>query len=190
MTRPSDESKRTLSAILQPFRIQFVEAAPKYGPTPTEASARSPTTVCNDRSTSTPAVQSTRDVPLLRIEIIYWTGLLDETRELARRIVIHMVLFATGQPGTETQQISSPTTSVITMRFWVEAGLAASSGFLAILTLFTRDWIEALAGFDLDNNNGSFEWTIVASLFLACILLSIAARADWRRLSLSAHVGI
>jgi DNA-binding NarL/FixJ family response regulator len=98
-------------------------------------------------------------------------------------------LFATGQPGTETPQISSPT-SVITMRFWVEAGLAALSGFLAILTLFTRDWIEGLTRFNLDNENGLFELTIVAALFLVCILLSIAARADWRRLSLSAHAGI
>jgi hypothetical protein len=52
----------------------------------------------------------------------------------------------------------------IRIRFWVEAGLAALSGFLGILTLFTRDWIEALTGFDPDNHNGSFEWMIVAML--------------------------
>ena len=75
------------------------------------------------------------------------------------------------------------------MRFWVEAGLAALCGFLAILTLFTRDWIEALTGFDPDNHNGSFEWGIVAALFLVCILLSIAARADWRRLRSSPLAG-
>jgi DNA-binding NarL/FixJ family response regulator len=98
-------------------------------------------------------------------------------------------LFATGQPSAETPQISS-STGVITMRFWVEAGLAALCGFLAILTLFTRNWIEVLAGFNADNNKGSFEWTIVAALFLACILLSMAARADWHRLSSSAHAGI
>ena len=98
-------------------------------------------------------------------------------------------LFATGQPSTETPQISS-STGVIIMRFWVEAGLAALCGFLAILKLFTRNWIEVFTGFNPDNNNGSFEWTIVAALFLACILLSIAARADWHRLSSSAHAGI
>jgi hypothetical protein len=75
------------------------------------------------------------------------------------------------------------------MRFWVEAGFAALSGFLAILTLFTRDWVEALTGFDPDNHDGSFEWVIVAVLLLVCILFSIAARADWRRLSPSALAG-
>jgi hypothetical protein len=77
-------------------------------------------------------------------------------------------------------------TSNLRVRFWVEAGLAALCALLAILTLFTRDWIEALTGFDPDNHNGSFEWMIVAALALVCILLSIAARADWRRLRSSA----
>ena len=80
--------------------------------------------------------------------------------------------------------------SSVRVRFWVEAGLAALCGFLAILTLFSRDWIEALTGFSLDNHDGSFEWAIVAALFFVCILLSIAARADWRRLSSAAHAEI
>jgi hypothetical protein len=74
-------------------------------------------------------------------------------------------------------------TSNVRMRFWVEAGLGALCGFLAILTLFTRDWIEALTGFDPDNHNGSFEWMIVVALFIVCTLFSIAACADWRRLT-------
>ena len=80
--------------------------------------------------------------------------------------------------------------SSIRTRFWIEAGLATLCGSLGVLTLFTRDWIEALTGFNPDNHTGSSEWTIVAALFLVCILLSIAARADWRRLSLSARAGI
>lgn len=80
-------------------------------------------------------------------------------------------------------------TSNLRVRFWVEAGLAALCALLAILTLFTRDWIEALTGFDPDNHNGSFEWMIVAALALVCTLLSIAARADWRRLRSSALAG-
>jgi hypothetical protein len=80
-------------------------------------------------------------------------------------------------------------TSNVRMRFWAEAGLAALCGFLAILTLFTRDWVEALTGFDPDNHNGSFEWMIVAALLLVCILFSIAARADWHRLGSSELTG-
>jgi hypothetical protein len=80
-------------------------------------------------------------------------------------------------------------TSNLRVRFWVEAGLAALCALLAILTLFTRDWIEALTGFDPDNHNGSFEWMTVAALALVCILLSVAARADWRRLRSSALAG-
>jgi hypothetical protein len=80
--------------------------------------------------------------------------------------------------------------SSVRVRFWVEVGVAALCGFLAILTLFTRDWIEALTGFDPDNHNGTLEWAIVAALFLVCIMSSIAALADWRRLSSSAHAGI
>jgi len=80
-------------------------------------------------------------------------------------------------------------TSNVRIRFWVEAGLAALCGFLAILTLFTRDWVEALTGFDPDNHNGSFEWVIVAALLVVCILFSIAARADWRRLRSAALAG-
>jgi hypothetical protein len=80
-------------------------------------------------------------------------------------------------------------TSNVRIRFWVEAGLAALCGFLAILTLFTRDWVEALTGFDPDNHNGSFEWVIVAALLVVCILFSIAARADWRRLRSTALAG-
>jgi hypothetical protein len=80
--------------------------------------------------------------------------------------------------------------SSVRMRFWVEAGLATLSGFLGVLTLFTRDWIEAFIAFDPDSQNGSFEWTIVAALFLVCLLLSIAARTDWRRLTAAELAGI
>lgn len=66
-------------------------------------------------------------------------------------------------------------------RFWSEAGLAGLCGVLAIVTIFWRDWIEALTGFDPDHHNGSFEWLIVAVLFAASVLIGVTARAEWQR---------
>jgi hypothetical protein len=66
-------------------------------------------------------------------------------------------------------------------RFWIEAGLAVLTGSLAILTIFWRDWIEALTGFDPDHHNGSVEWAIVVGLAIICVAVAVAARAEWRR---------
>ena len=68
------------------------------------------------------------------------------------------------------------------MRFWFEAGLASACGALALLTLFLRDWIEALTGFNPDRGNGSFEWVLVGGLVLAFVTSGIAARREWTRM--------
>jgi hypothetical protein len=65
-------------------------------------------------------------------------------------------------------------------RFWVEAGLAALTGALFVLTLFSHDWLEAF-GFDPDNHNGTVEWLIVAALLALCLAFSFSARLEWRR---------
>jgi|AmaraimetFIIA100_FD_contig_51_8616399_length_501_multi_5_in_0_out_0_1 hypothetical protein len=77
-------------------------------------------------------------------------------------------------------------TGNVRRRFWVEAGVAALCGFLAVLTIFSQDWIEVLTGFDPDQHGGSVEWAIVAVLAFACAVLSLAARAEWRRSTLAA----
>jgi hypothetical protein len=69
-------------------------------------------------------------------------------------------------------------------RFWVEAGLAALTGALFVLTLFSHDWLEAF-GFDPDNHNGTVEWLIVAVLFVLCVVLSFSARLEWRRAAIA-----
>jgi hypothetical protein len=71
--------------------------------------------------------------------------------------------------------------SAVRARFWLEATLASLSGFLGVLTVFWRDWVEALTGFDPDRHTGSFEWAIVAGLLLLCVAVGVAARAEWRR---------
>lgn len=69
----------------------------------------------------------------------------------------------------------------VRLRFWLETGLASLTGALAILTLFWRDWIEALTGFDPDHHSGSAEWGIVVGLAVVSVVLFLAARAEWRR---------
>ena len=73
--------------------------------------------------------------------------------------------------------------STVRARFWLEAALASLCAFLAVLTLFWRDWIEATTRLDPDHHSGSFEWLIVAGLFLVCVLVGAAARAEWLRVT-------
>jgi len=65
-------------------------------------------------------------------------------------------------------------------RFWVEAGLAVTSGFLAVLTVIWRDWIEEVFHVEPDGGSGSLEWLIVAALVVATCTLAAVARAEWR----------
>jgi hypothetical protein len=71
-------------------------------------------------------------------------------------------------------------------RFWIEAGLAVTTGFLAVLTVVWRDWIEAALRVDPDRHSGSLEWLIVAALAVATCTLIALARAEWRSPALHA----
>jgi len=71
--------------------------------------------------------------------------------------------------------------SNVRARLWLETALATLCGFLAVLTLLNREWIEALTGVDPDHHDGSLEWAIVAGLVLLCAALAVVARAEWRR---------
>lgn len=66
-------------------------------------------------------------------------------------------------------------------RFWIEAGLAAVTACLFVLTLITREWIEALTGWDPDGGSGSLEWGLIVVLLVASLLFSGLARAEWKR---------
>jgi hypothetical protein len=66
------------------------------------------------------------------------------------------------------------------IRVWAATGLAAVSTSLFLLTLVRRDWIEAVFGFEGDHD-GSVEWTITSLLLAASVVLTLVARAEWRR---------
>lgn len=66
-------------------------------------------------------------------------------------------------------------------RFWVEAVLAGVSGFLFVLTLVWRDWIETVFRVDPDHHSGSLEWAIVAVLLVVTLVAMLLARAERKR---------
>jgi hypothetical protein len=49
------------------------------------------------------------------------------------------------------------------------------------LTLFRRDWIEAIFRVDPDQHTGALEWLIVAALLVATAMFGSLARSEWRR---------
>ena len=81
-------------------------------------------------------------------------------------------------PGA--QATKSARTNGLRRRFWVEAAGGGLTGFLFLLTLLWRDWIEAVFGVDPDHGNGSAEWIAVVVLGVLTIALSILARLEWR----------
>jgi uncharacterized membrane protein len=65
--------------------------------------------------------------------------------------------------------------------FWVEVGLAAITGLLALITPIFPDWIEFLSGWDPDQHDGSVEWMIVVGLFIVTFVMVSLAAIEWRR---------
>jgi hypothetical protein len=74
-------------------------------------------------------------------------------------------------------------TLVSRTRPWFELAVASTSGLLSIVTIFWRDWIEALTGADPDQHSGVVEWGVVLALAVLAGFLAMAARRDFRRLS-------
>jgi uncharacterized membrane protein len=70
--------------------------------------------------------------------------------------------------------------------FWVEIGLAAITGLLALITPIFPDWIEFVSGWDPDQHDGSVEWMIVVGLFVVTIAMVALAAQEWRRTAATA----
>jgi len=69
--------------------------------------------------------------------------------------------------------------------FRIEISLAVLTGFLGVLTLFWRDWIEALTGWSPDHHNGSVEFGLISVLLIASLSCAAIARRTYRQLALS-----
>ena len=66
-------------------------------------------------------------------------------------------------------------------RFWFEAITGAVGMVLFALTLFTREWIEELTGWDPDGGNGSLEVALAVALLALSAVSMLAARREYRR---------
>ena len=65
--------------------------------------------------------------------------------------------------------------------FWIESVAGSFTGFLAILTLVWRDWIEGVFGYGPDHHNGSFEWELVIVCAVLTLIFAALARREWRQ---------
>jgi|tagenome__1003787_1003787.scaffolds.fasta_scaffold20857957_2 hypothetical protein len=66
-------------------------------------------------------------------------------------------------------------------RLMLETATAAVTAALAILTLFSREWIEALTGKDPDGGSGALEWALVIGFALVSLGCALAVRTDLHR---------
>ena len=67
------------------------------------------------------------------------------------------------------------------LRFLVAATFAGATGFVVVLTLMWKDWIERIFAVDPDEHSGSAEWAIVVCLFVLTVVLVILAVREYRR---------
>ena len=67
------------------------------------------------------------------------------------------------------------------VRIWVETIVGAASGMLAVVTVFWKDWLEAVFGWDPDHRDGTAEWLIVLAFAVVAAVLLPLARWEWRR---------
>jgi hypothetical protein len=68
------------------------------------------------------------------------------------------------------------------IRVGLETAIALLAGLLGIVTIFWRDWIEALTGWDPDQHSGGAEWLIVAGLLVIAVAIGTIARRHWKLL--------
>jgi len=71
--------------------------------------------------------------------------------------------------------------SRVSGRFRAAAIGGSVTGFLLVLTLVWREWIEILFHVDPDNGSGALEVAIVVACATATLLFGVLARREWRR---------
>jgi undecaprenyl pyrophosphate phosphatase UppP len=62
-----------------------------------------------------------------------------------------------------------------------ETALSGITGLLAVVTVFWKDWIEALTGVAPDHGNGTVEVGVIIGLVTASVITGFAAQRTLRR---------
>ena len=60
-----------------------------------------------------------------------------------------------------------------------EATLSVVAAVLASVTIFWRDWIEAVTGWDPDRHSGAVELAVICGLATVSVGLGLVARRTW-----------
>lgn len=66
--------------------------------------------------------------------------------------------------------------------FRIEVALAVLTGILGVLTLFWRDWIEALTGWSPDHHTGGVEFGLISVLLITSVSCAAVARRTYLQL--------
>jgi hypothetical protein len=69
------------------------------------------------------------------------------------------------------------------VRAALQSVIALCAGSLGLVTVFWRDWVEILTGWDPDQHSGAVEWLIVAALLAISAVAGVAARRSWKALA-------
>ena len=64
--------------------------------------------------------------------------------------------------------------------FWIECTLAVAAALASALSLLSPRWIEMMSDFDPDSRGGLVEHLIVVAFAASFLILSWAARHNWR----------
>jgi hypothetical protein len=66
-------------------------------------------------------------------------------------------------------------------RFWLEVVCGSAGLLLFIVTLLSREWIEAVFRVDPDGGSGALEYLIAIGLLNVTVLSGFLARREWAR---------
>ena len=71
------------------------------------------------------------------------------------------------------------------VRIFLERLLAGTTAVLGAVTIFWRDWIEGVFGWDPDHHSGAAEIGIILGIFAISVIFFLVSRTEQRRLSIA-----